>query len=44
MPARVLIARGDTVIESDDHVVIFVPRRAQVRDVEKLFRVGATFF
>lgn len=43
-PARVLIARGDTVIESDDHVVIFVPRRAQVRDVEKLFRVGVTFF
>lgn len=43
-PARVIIARGDTVIESDDHVVIFVPRRAQVRDVEKLFRAGATFF
>jgi trk system potassium uptake protein TrkA len=25
-------------------VVIFVPRKRQVRDVEKLFRVSATFF
>ena len=44
MPAQVIIARGDTVIESNDHVVIFVPRKRQVRDVEKLFRVSATFF
>jgi len=40
----VIIARGDTVIESNDHVVIFVPRKRLVRDVEKLFRVSATFF
>ncbi len=44
VPAQVLIARGDTVIESNDHVVVFVPRKRQVRDVEKLFRVSATFF
>jgi len=43
-PAKVIIARGDTVIESNDHVVIFVPRKRLVRDVEKLFRVSATFF
>lgn len=43
-PAQVIIARGDTVIESNDHVVIFVPRKRQLRDVEKLFRVSATFF
>ncbi|RZL86020.1 MAG: Trk system potassium transporter TrkA [Variovorax sp.] len=43
-PAKVIIARGDTVIQSNDHVVIFVPRKRQVRDVEKLFRVSATFF
>lgn len=43
-PAQVIIARGDTLIESNDHVVIFVPRKRQVRDVEKLFRVSATFF
>ena len=44
LPAQVIIARGDTVIESNDHVVIFVPRKRQLRDVEKLFRVSATFF
>ncbi len=44
LPAQVIIARGDTVIESNDHVVVFVPRKRQVRDVEKLFRVSATFF
>ena len=43
-PAHVVIARGDTVLAPGDHVVVFVPRRAQVREVEKLFRVGATFF
>jgi trk system potassium uptake protein TrkA len=44
LPAKVIIARGDTVIESNDHVVIFVPRKRLIRDVEKLFRVSATFF
>jgi trk system potassium uptake protein TrkA len=43
-PAQVIIARSDTVIESNDHVIVFVPRKRQVRDVEKLFRVSATFF
>jgi trk system potassium uptake protein TrkA len=43
-PAQVIIARGDTMIESNDHVVVFVPRKRQLRDVEKLFRVSATFF
>jgi trk system potassium uptake protein TrkA len=43
-PVQVIIARRDTVIESNDHVVVFVPRKRQVRDVEKLFRVSATFF
>lgn len=44
IPPEVIIPRGDTVIRSDDHVVIFVPRKRLVRDVEKLFRVSATFF
>ena len=43
-PPQVIIPRGNTVIESDDHVVIFIPRKRQVREVEKLFRVSATFF
>ncbi len=40
---RVIIPHHDTVIERDDHVIVFVPRKRQVREVEKLFEVGATF-
>ena len=41
---QVLIAHHDTVIERDDHVIVFVPRKRVLRDVERLFQVGATFF
>jgi len=41
---EVIIPRGSTVIESGDHVVFFLPHKRLVRDVEKLFRVSATFF
>ena len=41
---RVLMAHHDTVIEADDHVIVFLPRKRLVRDVEKLFQVSATFF
>jgi trk system potassium uptake protein len=41
---EVIIAHHDTVIETDDHVIVFVPRKRMVREVEKLFQVGATFF
>ena len=41
--ARVLIPRSDTVIESNDHVIVFLPRKRDVREVEKLFQVSATF-
>jgi trk system potassium uptake protein len=40
----VLIAHHDTVVETDDHVIVFLPNKRQVRAVEKLFQVGATFF
>jgi trk system potassium uptake protein TrkA len=40
---RVLMPHHDTVIESDDHLVIFIPQKRQVREVEKLFQVSATF-
>lgn len=40
---RVIIPHHDTVIESDDHVIVFVPRKRMVREIEKLFQVGATF-
>ena len=42
--ARVIIAHHDTVIEANDHVIVFLPRKRDVREVEKLFQVGATFF
>lgn len=41
---EVIIPRSATVIESNDHVVLFLPNKRRVRDVEKLFRVSATFF
>jgi trk system potassium uptake protein TrkA len=41
---EVIIPHHDTVIRSGDHVVVFVPRKRQVRQVEKLFQVSATFF
>ncbi len=41
---QVLIAHHDTVVMPNDHVIIFVPRKRMVREVEKLFQVSATFF
>ena len=40
---EVLIAHDSTVIESDDHVILFVIDKKHVRDVERLFQVGLTF-
>lgn len=40
---QVLIARDSTVIESDDHVILFVIDKKHIRDVERLFQVGLTF-
>ena len=42
-PARVLMPEPETVIETDDHVIIFLPHKRMVREVEKLFQVRATF-
>jgi trk system potassium uptake protein TrkA len=41
---QVLMAHHDTVIEPNDHVIVFVPTKRMVRQVEKLFQVSATFF
>jgi len=38
---RVLAAHHDTVIEADDHVILFVTDKRGVRQVEILFRAGA---
>jgi trk system potassium uptake protein len=40
---QVIMAHHDTVIEPNDHVIVFVPRKRMVREVEKLFQVSATF-
>ena len=41
---EIILPDGDTVIESDDHVIVFVPSRQQISGVEKLFQVSASFF
>ncbi|MEW6354137.1 MAG: Trk system potassium transporter TrkA [Pseudomonadota bacterium] len=40
---RALIAHHDTVIESGDHVILFLVDKRRVSDVERLFQVGVTF-
>ncbi|MGD8910675.1 MAG: Trk system potassium transporter TrkA [Chromatiales bacterium] len=40
---EVLIAHHDTMIESEDHVILFLVDKRRIRDVEKLFQVGVTF-
>ena len=40
---RVIIGHHDTVIESDDHVIIFLTDRRKIESLEKLFEVGVSF-
>ena len=39
----VIIAHHDTIIENDDHVILFLTDKKRVAEVEKLFQVGVTF-
>jgi len=41
---QVIIAHHDTIIEPDDHVVVFVVNKRMVPKVEKLFQVDVSFF
>ena len=41
---KVIIAHHDTVIESDDHVIVFVIDKQMIRKVEQLFQVKLGFF
>lgn len=41
---EVIIAHDHTVIESGDHVILFLVDKRRTADVEKLFQVGFTFF
>jgi len=41
---KVLIAHHDTLIEPEDHLIVFVPNKRMVPKVEKLLQVGFGFF
>ncbi|SDW02878.1 Trk system potassium transporter TrkA [Thiocapsa roseopersicina] len=40
---EVLMAHHDTVIASEDHVILFLQDKARIPEVERLFQVGVTF-
>jgi trk system potassium uptake protein TrkA len=40
---EVLIAHHDTIIESEDHVILFLVDKRRISEVERLFQVGITF-
>ena len=40
---EVIIPHHDTVIEAEDHVILFVIDKKYIRDVERLFQVKVTF-
>jgi len=40
---EVLMAHHDTVIESEDHIILFLVDKRRIREVERLFAVGITF-
>lgn len=39
----VIVAHHDTVVQADDHVIIFLTDRTRIVEVEKLFQVEVTF-
>jgi len=41
---EVIIAHHDSVIETDDHVILFLSDKNCIQEVERLFQVGVTFF
>jgi trk system potassium uptake protein TrkA len=40
---QVIIAHHDTVIESDDHVILFMTDRRRIDKIEQLFQVDVSF-
>ncbi|MDH5572474.1 MAG: Trk system potassium transporter TrkA [Gammaproteobacteria bacterium] len=41
--SQVIIAHHDTIIEPEDHVILFLIDKNRISEVEKLFQVGITF-
>ncbi|HID49355.1 MAG TPA: Trk system potassium transporter TrkA, partial [Chromatiales bacterium] len=40
---EVVIAHHDTLIQSEDHVILFLIDKSRINEVERLFQVGITF-
>jgi trk system potassium uptake protein TrkA len=40
---QVIMAHHDTVIEAEDHVILFLIDKRKITAVERLFQVGITF-
>jgi len=40
---QVIIAHHDTVVETDDHVILFMTDRRKIENLENLFQVGVSF-
>ncbi|MEE9342582.1 MAG: Trk system potassium transporter TrkA [Gammaproteobacteria bacterium] len=41
---EVIVAHHDTIIETEDHIILFLVDKRYIQDVERLFQVGITFF
>ena len=41
---EVIIAHHDTVIQTEDHVILFLTDKRKISDIEKLFQVAFTYF
>ena len=41
---NVLLANDDFMIETDDHVIIFVLEKKDIANIEKMFQVSVGFF
>ena len=41
---KVIILHKDTIIESEDHIILFVTNKKYIPEVERLFQVNITFF
>ncbi len=41
---EVLMPRSDVIVQSEDHVILFVMDKRHIQDVERLFQVGLGFF
>ena len=41
---EVIIVHHDTVIQAEDHLILFIVDKRRTREVEKLFQMGMGFF